>query len=115
MDLSSPYPDEVSLTDETGKGFVFRYSKNSLRLYTYDLDSPGRSSCEKHCEEVWSPVLAPLSAKPLGAWTLIPRNLGYRQWAYRGHPVYTLFGDLAYEPKGDGKENGKWHLLPYEK
>ena len=114
MDLA-PYPVEVSLADEASKGLVFRLSRSSQRLYTYDPDHDGRSSCEKSCEKIWAPVLASVSAAPLGHWTLVARSVGYRQWAYRGHPVYTLIGDVPNEPKGDGKENGKWHLLPYEK
>ena len=111
----SPYPPEVSLADENSKGFVYRFSRTSQRLYTYDADHDGRSSCTGRCEKTWSAVLAPASAEALGLWTLIPRSRGTRQWAYRGHPVYTLIGDVPNEPKGDGKENGKWHLVAYEK
>ena len=115
MDLNSPYPPEVSLIDEGKNGYVWRRCPSDLRLYTYDPDKPDRSLCTGACEMIWAPLLAPPAAKPLGNWTLVRRNAGYRQWAYRGHPIYTMIGDMPNDPQGDGKENGKWHLVPYEK
>jgi predicted lipoprotein with Yx(FWY)xxD motif len=115
LDVTLPYPAEVGLTDEGKKGFVFRRSPGNERLYIYDMDSGGRSSCNQSCETVWSPVLAPDSARTLGEWSVTRRNDGRLQWSYRGHPIYSLIDDAPYDPKGEGKENGKWHLLPYEK
>jgi len=115
MDVTSPYPAEVGLTDEGNRGFVFRRSPGNERLYIYDLDSVSRSLCNESCERVWSPVLAPASARILGEWSVIRRDDGQLQWAYRGHPVYSLIGDAPDDPKGEGQEDGKWRLLPYEK
>ncbi len=33
--------------------------------------------------------------KPVGAWTVFERSPGVKQWAYRGHPVYTSVKDIA--------------------
>ena len=115
MNLSSPYPAEISLADEGKKGFVYRLSSNSFRLYVHDLDKGGRPSCDKKCMLVWSPIMAPPASKKLGDWTPVQRGDGYVQWAYRGKPVYYRYGDTPANPKGDGKEGGKWHLVPYEK
>lgn len=35
------------------------------------------------------------NAKPVGAWTVLERPNGLKQWSYRGHPVYTSVKDLA--------------------
>jgi predicted lipoprotein with Yx(FWY)xxD motif len=115
LDITSPYPAQVALTDEGAKGFVFRRCPGNERLYTYDPDGAGRSTCNAGCESTWSAVLAPASARTLGQWNTIRRDDGQLQWAYRGHPVYSLIQDAPYAPRGDGKEDGKWHLLPYEK
>lgn len=115
MDFNLPYPEQVGLTDEGDKGYVFRRCPGNQRLYTYDLDTPLRSTCNAACQASWMPVPAASTAKPLGQWTIIRGEGGQGQWAYRGKPVYTLLGDPPYKPKGDGLENGKWHLLPYEK
>jgi predicted lipoprotein with Yx(FWY)xxD motif len=50
----------------------------------------------------------------MGDWTVIRRDNGLLQWAYRGKPVYSMFHDAPNTPRGDG-EGGVWHLLPYEK
>ena len=103
LDFNLPYPEQVGLTDEGDKGYVFRRCPSNQRLYTYYLDTPLRSTCNAACQASWMPVPAAPTAKPLD------------KWAYRGKPVYTLLGDPPYKPKGDGLENGNWHLLPYEK
>jgi predicted lipoprotein with Yx(FWY)xxD motif len=41
------------------------------------------------CAQRWPPLLAPAGAKPVGKWTLIPRQDGAQQWAWDGQPVYT--------------------------
>ena len=115
MDFNLPYPEQVGLTDEGDKGYVFRRCPGNQRLYTYDLDTPLRSACKDACLQAWEPLPAAPSAKPLGQWTIIRSDNGQGQWAYRGKPVYTLIGDLPYKPQGDGQDGGKWHLLPYEK
>ena len=114
FDVALPYPGQVSLSEEGEKGFVYRSCPGSQRLYTYDLDRDGRSLCNDRCANAWPPVIAPASARALGQWSVIRRDDGTPQWAYRGHPVYSLLDDTPNHPKGDGK-GGVWHLLPYEK
>jgi predicted lipoprotein with Yx(FWY)xxD motif len=114
FDIALPYPAEVSLSQDGDKGFVYRSCPGSQRLYTYDLDHDGRSFCNAACADAWPPVIAPASARALGQWSVIRREDGRLQWAYRGHPVYSLLNDAPNHPKGDGK-GGVWHLLPYEK
>ncbi|MFO1248756.1 MAG: hypothetical protein U1E93_11165 [Alphaproteobacteria bacterium] len=109
-----PYPTEVALSDEGAKGFVYRRFPGSQRLYFYDLDKDGQIACNETCIGARPPVYAPASAQPVGEWTVVPRPDGRKQWAYRGHPVYTFFHDKPNEPYGDG-EGGVWHLVPYEK
>ena len=46
----------------------------------------------------------------VGSWTIIKRDDGTRQWAYKGQPVYTLFHDNVEKPIGNGVE-GVWHFL----
>jgi predicted lipoprotein with Yx(FWY)xxD motif len=114
FDANLPYPAEVALSEEGDHGFVFRRFPGSQRLYVYDLDHDGRSYCNGGCASARPPVIAPVSAQPMGDWTLARRDDGQLQWAYRGHPVYSFFHDAPNDPRGDG-EGGIWHLLPYEK
>src|SRR3954464_3121688 len=45
------------------------------------------------CVQVWPPLYAEAEAKPVGAWTIITRDDGKKQWAYRGQALYTSFLD----------------------
>ena len=63
------------------------------------------------CTGMWPVVTAPDDAKPVGNWTIITRDDGSKQWAYKGKPLYTFAkdqkpGDIT----GDGFLNGAWHL-----
>ena len=111
FDSALPYPEQVAVSNETGKGYVFRRFPGGGRLYTYDLDRAGRSMCNAGCDGTRRPVRAPSGpVKPIGDWAVIRRDDGTGQWAYKGRPVYTLYHDA---PQGTG-ETGPWHLLPYE-
>lgn len=58
------------------------------------------------CAEVWPPVLAPEGATPVGAFSIITRTDGTKQWAYDGHALYTSILD---EQPGDvrGASSGR--------
>jgi len=45
------------------------------------------------CTEAWPVVQAAPDAKPVGAWTIITRKDGLKQWAYNEQPLYTSFFD----------------------
>ena len=55
----------------------------------------------KSCVQEWPPLYAADDAKPVGAWTIITRDDGKKQWAYNEQAVYT--SDLDHEP---GDVNG---------
>jgi predicted lipoprotein with Yx(FWY)xxD motif len=50
------------------------------------------------CTEAWPPVLASDDAKPVGAWTIVARKDGTKQWQYNEQPLYTSYFD---EKPGD--------------
>ena len=76
----------------------------NLPLYAYDGDvKSGKVDCEKGpCGADWKPVLAGQLANPVGGFTIIDRDDGIQQWAYKGHPLYTYGGDVEI-----GDANGK--------
>lgn len=43
----------------------------------------------KSCAEAWPPAFAADDAKPVGAFTVITRKDGRKQWAYDEHALYT--------------------------
>jgi predicted lipoprotein with Yx(FWY)xxD motif len=84
--------------------------KNGMTLYTFDQDAAGsgKSACHGDCQTSWPPLLAADAAKDTGDFTLVVRNDGRRQWAFKGKPLYLWIGDTkAGETKGDGV-GGVW-------
>jgi predicted lipoprotein with Yx(FWY)xxD motif len=83
---------------------------NGMSLYTFDKDAGGKSACNGPCATTWPPLAAAADAKPEGDWTLITRDDGSRQWAYKGKPVYHFAKD---QKPGDRAGDGFkeiWHL-----
>lgn len=76
------------LNDSTGKP-----------LYTFARDTtPGKSACNGPCVAAWPPLMATSTDKDMGDWTVITRDDGGKQWAYKGKPLYTYAKDTAGQP-----------------
>ncbi|KFN41056.1 COG4315 family predicted lipoprotein [Arenimonas oryziterrae] len=81
-------------------------------LYTFDGDkTPGRSSCNNQCRLLWPPILAEADAQPKPPFTLVVRDDGTRQWAYRGKPLYRWASDYKRGDAGGDGVSGVWHLV----
>lgn len=98
---ASPTPEGVTvhagvLTDPGG-----------LPLYTFDFDTMvGMSHCVGVCATTWRPFTAAAGSRPMGDWTLIGRDDGSIQWAYKTKPLYTYAKDApGGPPTGGGQEN----------
>jgi predicted lipoprotein with Yx(FWY)xxD motif len=82
-----------------------------MTLYTFDKDSAGKSACNGPCATNWPPALAADGAKGMGDWTIVVRDDGLKQWAYKGKPVYAWVKDQKPgDTTGDGFLNGAWHV-----
>ena len=80
-------------------------------LYTFDKDSAGASNCAGPCASAWPPFFAKNGAKDNGAFTIITRVDGRKQWARDGKPLYFFVGDgQAGETRGDNN-GGAWHVV----
>jgi predicted lipoprotein with Yx(FWY)xxD motif len=82
-----------------------------MTLYILDRDTtPGKSTCNAQCATNWPPLMASADAKPAGAYTVITRDDGGKQWAYKGKPLYFWKDDKkAGDAEGDGRNN-VWHI-----
>jgi predicted lipoprotein with Yx(FWY)xxD motif len=81
-----------------------------MTLYTFDKDSGGKSACNDKCAANWPPVMAAEGDKTSGDYSVITRDDGKKQWAYKGKPLYTWVKDSKPGDKtGDGFNNGVWH------
>jgi predicted lipoprotein with Yx(FWY)xxD motif len=80
-----------------------------MTLYTFERDSAGKSACNGPCAANWPPLVAGADAKASGDWTIVTRDDGTKQWAYKGKPLYMWSKDAKPGDKtGDGF-NGVWH------
>jgi len=82
-----------------------------MTLYTFDKDEGGKSACNGPCAANWPPLMATGEAKASGDWTIVTRDDGAKQWAYKGKPVYLWAKDQKPGDKtGDGV-NSVWHVV----
>jgi predicted lipoprotein with Yx(FWY)xxD motif len=96
---------------DTAKGKVLVDAKG-MTLYTLDRDSaPNKSSCNGQCAINWPPLAVAADAKDIGSWTIVTRDDGSKQWAYKGKPLYFWKDDKKPgDVDGDGRGNGAWHV-----
>lgn len=85
---------------------------NGYTLYTFDRDNAGsgRSECNGPCAAQWPPFFADRDARERGGWTVISREDGSRQWAFRGRPLYRYAGDTQPGERRGSNANGVWHV-----
>jgi predicted lipoprotein with Yx(FWY)xxD motif len=87
-------------------------NRAGMTLYVFDKDSGGKSACNGPCAANWPPLMVSgNSAAASGDWTIITRDDGSKQWAYKGKPVYTWSKDAKPgDMTGDGF-NSVWHVV----
>ena len=80
---------------------------NGMTLYTFDKDmaGSGKSVCNGACATNWPPLTA--TAAPGGeGYSLVTRDDGAKQVAYKGKPLYYWSKDMkAGDKTGDGVNN----------
>jgi predicted lipoprotein with Yx(FWY)xxD motif len=84
-----------------------------MTLYTFDKDTAGsgKSTCNGPCAGLWPPVMAEASDKPEGDMSIVTRDDGSKQWAYKGKPVYLYKSDMkAGDVTGDNFKD-VWHII----
>lgn len=83
---------------------------NGMTLYTFDKDAAGsgKSVCNGPCATNWPPLMA--SGAASGDYSVVTRDDGGKQLAYKGKPLYYWIKDTKPGDKtGDGF-NGVWHV-----
>jgi len=92
---------EGVLTDQAG-----------MTLYTFDKDTAGsgKSVCNDQCAKAWPPLAAPADAQAQGDYSVVVRDDGARQWAYKGKPLYTFVKDAKAGDKNGDNVRDIWHV-----
>ena len=81
---------------------------NGMTLYTFDKDAAGsgKSVCNGPCATNWPPLMAGGSATASGEYSVVARDDGAKQWAYKGKPLYFWIKDQKPgDRSGDGVNN----------
>ena len=102
----------MSMTDMPAKKAADGTLTNAsgMTLYTFDKDAAGKSACNGPCAANWLPLMAASGASASADWTIVTRDDGSKQWAYKGKPLYTWVKDQkAGDKTGDGFANNAWH------
>lgn len=83
-----------------------------MTLYTFDKDTAGsgKSACNGPCAANWPPLMAQGADKAVGDYSVVVRDDGSKQWAFKGKPLYLWSKDQKPGDKtGDGVNN-VWHI-----
>jgi predicted lipoprotein with Yx(FWY)xxD motif len=93
---------------DTSKGKALVDGKG-MTLYVFDRDTAGKSTCNAQCATNWPPFSAAGGAAS-GDYTIVTRDDGTQQWAYKTKPLYNWSKDTKPgDATGDGVNN-VWHI-----
>jgi len=84
---------------------------NGMTLYTFDKDAAGsgKSLCNGPCATNWPPLFAMDGDTASGDYSIVTRDDGKKQWAFKGKPLYYWVKDQKPGDRtGDGFNN-VWH------
>ena len=83
-----------------------------MTVYTFDKDSAdsGKSACNGTCAKNWPPVPAG-AAQPAAPYSVVTRDDGSKQLAYKGKPLYTFVKDTKPGDKAGDKAMEVWHVV----
>ena len=82
-------------------------------VYTFDKDTAGagKSACNGPCATLWPPLAAGASDTATGDWSIVNRDDGSKQWAYKGWPLYTYSKDAKPGDMSGDKFKDVWHVV----
>jgi predicted lipoprotein with Yx(FWY)xxD motif len=83
-----------------------------MTVYTFDKDSAnsGKSACTGGCAANWPAVQAG-DAAPAAPYSVVTREDGSKQLAYKGKPLYTFAKDKKPGEKHGDKAMNMWHVV----
>jgi len=95
---------------QTSKGATLVDAKG-MTLYIFAKDMDGKSACNGQCASNWPPLAADADGKAPGGYSVVTRDDGTKQWAYKGKPLYRWAKDMKPgDTTGDGFLDGAWHV-----
>ena len=86
-------------------------NKDGRSLYTFDKDTAGKSNCSGGCLAAWPAFTVANPALAGGDFSILTRDDGSQQWAFKGMPLYFFAGDAKPGDVNGDKQGGVWHVL----
>ena len=86
---------------------------NGMTLYTFDTDKAGsgKSVCNGPCAGLWPPLMAAATDQPTGDYSVVTRDDGTRQLAYKGKPLYFYKADQKAGDRTGDNFKDVWHIV----
>lgn len=83
-----------------------------MTVYTFDKDvtDSGKSTCNGPCAANWPPVAAG-DAKLSPPYSVVTRDDGAKQVAYKGKPLYLFAADTKVGDRNGDKVKDVWHVV----
>jgi predicted lipoprotein with Yx(FWY)xxD motif len=101
-----PLPADVRLECvQAASGFAFVTASSGVPIYVLDRE-PAQSS-------EWTPLYASSAALAVGNFSMVRRDDGTHQWAYKGRRLYTYNGDYSATDVNGLSQSGAHVALAY--
>ena len=86
---------------------------SGMTLYTFDKDvaNSGKSTCNGPCAALWPPMMAGAADQASGSYSVVTRDDGARQWAYKGKPMYLYEADQKAGDRNGDNFKDVWHII----
>ena len=83
-----------------------------MTLYTFDNDKAGsgKSVCNGPCAGLWPPLMA-TADQSAGDYSVVIRDDGSRQLAYKGKPLYFYKADQKTGDRTGDNFKDVWHII----
>ena len=88
-------------------------ASNGMTLYTFDNDKAGsgKSVCNGPCAGLWPPLMAAAADQATGDYSVVTRDDGARQLAYKGKPLYFYKADQKAGDRTGDNFKDVWHIV----
>jgi predicted lipoprotein with Yx(FWY)xxD motif len=101
----------AALADPTIESNGVLASRDGKTLYIFTKDAADKGNCNGGCAAAWPPFMVANPALAGGDFSIVTRDDGGKQWAFRGQPLYFFAGDAkAGDMTGEG-QGGVWFVV----
>ncbi len=109
--LSALVLSNIALANPTVESGGMLTSKDGKTLYTFTKDAPGKSNCNGGCAAAWPAFTVANPALAGGDFSIVSRDDGSKQWAYKGQPLYFYAADAKPGDMAGEGQGGVWFVV----